>query len=206
MRSRRSSQRSITLLELIVSIVIVSIMIVTIYGIYTYSYSQVLNSERRTKVQNELAYAFEHMSKYVQQANGDTSNPPIKAYPTVATQTGFQARVDFNNPQTVSSLVDDAWVSYYLTGNTLYAACTGPGCPFTTETLSDKIIANFVVGIMPNNPTNGYYVNIDTLGNLVEIGLVGRYKPTVAYSVATRTLNPQVEMKTKIVCNNASTH
>lgn len=202
----RNNTRSITLLELNVSIIAVSVMVLTIYGIYTYSQSQTINTERRSKVQNELGYALEHMTKYVQQANGDTNNPPIKAYPNSGTQTGFQARLDFNDPQTPSNLADDAWVGYYLSGNTLYAVCTGTGCSFASEVLSERIISNFVSGIMPNDPANGYYVSIDASGNLVEVGLVGRYKPTEAYSTATRTLNPQVEMKTKIVCNNASTN
>ncbi len=203
----RESIKSITLIELLVSIVILSIMVLIIYGIYTFSHSQVLNADRRTKVQNELTYALEHMSKYVQQANGDTNNPPIKVYPNPPeTQTGFQVRVDFNNPQTPSSLADDAWISYYLSGNILTAACSGTGCPFVSEALSNRVIANFIDGIMPNSPTDGFYVKIDSSGSLVDIGLVGRYKPTEDTSLATRFTNPQVEIKTKIICNNSSTN
>lgn len=205
-KSGSKNTRSITLVELIVSIIIVSIMVLTVYGIYTFSHSQVLNAERRTKVQNELAFALEHMSKYVQQANGNKSNPPIAAYPDLATQTGFQARVDFNSTQTPSVLSDDAWVSYSLSGNTLSAGCSGTGCPFVSEVLTDKVITNFVSGTMPNNPTNGFYVSIDSTGNIVEVGLVGRFKPTEAVSAETKLINPQLEMKAKIVCNNASTN
>jgi len=210
-KSGRKDTRSITLVELIVSIIIVSIMVLIVYGIYTYPHSQVLNAERRTKVQNELAFALEHMSKHVQQANGDTDNPPIKAYPDPGTQTGFQVRLDFNDPQTPSDLTDDAWVSYSLSGNTLSTACTAEAAgtcgSFVNENLSDKIIANFVSGTMPNDPDNGFYVSIDPSGNIVEAGLVGRLYPNEnPTTAAMRLLNPQVEMKAKILCNNASTN
>jgi len=212
-KSGRKNTRSITLVELIISIIIVSIMVLIVYGIYTYPHSQVLNAERRTKVQNELAFALEHMSKYVLQASGDTDNPPIKAYPNSGTQTGFQARVDFNPTQTPSDLMDDAWVSYSLPAdsNTLSTACTpeaaGTCGSFVNENLSDKIIANFVSGTMPNNPDNGFYVSIDPSGNIVEVGLVGRLYPNEnPTTAAMRLLNPQVEMKAKILCNNASTN
>lgn len=207
-KSGKKNSRAITLVELIVSIVIVSIMVLTVYSIYSYSHSQVLNAERRTKVQNELAFILEHMSKYVEQANGNTLNPPIKAYPDAVTPTGFQTRVDFNDPQTPSDLTDDAWVSYSLSGNTLSAACTAEAAgtcgAFINESLSDKIIANFVSGTMPNDPASGFYVSIDSSGNIVEVGLVGRFKPTEAVTTETRLLNPQVEMKAKMLSNSAS--
>ena len=210
-KSGRKNSRGITLVELIISIVIVSIMVLTVYGIYTYSHSQVLNAERRTKVQNELAFAMEHMSKYVEQSSGDTLNPPIKAYPDPDTQTGFQVRVDFNSTQTPSDLTDDAWVSYSLASatHTLSTACTpeasGTCGSFVNEVLTDKIIANFVSGVMPNNPTNGFYVSIDPSGNIVEVGLVGRFKPSESPATASeRLINPQLELKAKMLSNSAS--
>ena len=204
------------MVELIVSIIIVSIMTLTVYGIYTYSHSQVLNAERRSKVQNELAFALEHMSKYAQQANGTLSRKAIQYYPdplSPGPATGFRVYIDLNNPQTPSNVADDGWIDYVLSSNTLAATCTANGgtCPFTpaTENLTDKIISGAGGGtIMPDtdNPADGFYFNIDALGNVIEIGLVGRFKPTVSLTTATKLLNPQAKMKAKIVCNNASTN
>jgi type II secretory pathway pseudopilin PulG len=205
----RENIKSLTLIELLVSIIILSIMVLTIYGIYTFSQSQVLNADRRTKVQNELSYALEHMSKYVQQANGSLSRNAIQ----YVGATGFRVYIDLNPTQTPSVSSDDGWIDYTLSSNTLTATCTANGgtCPFVTENLTDKIIAGVVVDtIMPNSPTSGFYIKIgsltDTLGTFVDIGLVGRYYPTVATSLATRFRNPQVEMKTKLICNNSSTN
>ncbi|TAM36200.1 hypothetical protein EPN54_05760 [bacterium] len=123
---------------------------------------------------------------------------------------GFQVRVDFNSTQTPSNFADDAWVSYSFSAtNTLSTACTpesGGTCgSFTGEALSNRIVSGFISGTMPNNPTNGFYVSIDPSGNMVEVGLVGRYNPSQSPTTAVmRLLNPQVEMKAKILCNNAS--
>jgi Tfp pilus assembly protein PilV len=200
-----NTTKSITLVELLVSILIVTILVLSFYSLETFSHGQVINSERRAKVQNQLAYVLEHMSKYVQRASGNTANKPI-----VETATGFQVRVDFNDPQTPSVLADYT-VGYSLDSatHTLSTTCSGSAnCPFGTETLSNKIIGNFVSNaIMPNSPTDGFYVKVDPLGNFVDIGLVGCYNPSQPpNTAATRLTNPQVEMKTKLICNNSSTH
>ena len=190
--------RGLTLIELIMAVVIMSLVIVGIYNIETFSNGQVIDSDRRAKVQNDLAYILEHMSKYVQQANGNVINPTF-----MYTGTGFKARVDLNNPQTPSNLADDAWVSYSLSGNTLSTSCSGSCGTFVSENLSDKIIANFRPNtIMPHAPVDGFYVEIDPAGNFVDVGLVGRYWP--AESPAIRKINPQVEMRAKLICNNSS--
>lgn len=197
--------KSLTLIELLVSIIIVSMIVLSFYSLETFSHGQMINSERRAKVQNQLTYALEHMSKYVQQANGNISDP-VNPKPIVLTASGFQVRVDFRNPQIPSDLDNGAWVSYSLVGSTLSTNCSAYGASgtcglFISETLTDKIIGNFVADtIMPNNPTNGFYVKVDSLGNLVDIGLVGRYDTSSLPSLS----NPQVEMKSKIICNNSS--
>ncbi len=200
------SIKSLTLAELLISIIIIAIMIVGILGFEIFSNAQVIDSDRRIKVQNQLAYCLEHMSKYIQQANGSIVFPAIEL---LAGSDGFRVQIDFNTPQTPSNLADDAWVSYSLSGNTLSTSCSSVGCgSFVADTLSNKIIANFNNSIMPVNPTDGFYVFINSSGNLVDIGLVGRSDPTrpVIDPGAPRFVNPQVEAKTKIICNSSSSN
>jgi len=200
-----NTTKSLTLIELLISLLVVTIMVLSFYSLETFSHGQVINSERRIKVQNQLAYVLEHMSKYVQQASGNKNNPAI-----VLTLSGFQVRVDFRSPQVPSDLNNGAWVSYSLDSNfhTLSTNCSAYGATgtcgsFISETLTDKIIGNFVANaIMPNNPTNGFYVKVDPLGNLVDIGLVGRYDTSQPPALR----NPQVETKTRVICSNSSTN
>ena len=195
--------RGLTLIELLVSLIILSLIIVGIYNIETFSNSQVIDSDHRAKVQNDLAFALEHMSKYIQQGNGNITNPAI----VLVAGSGFKVRVDLNSPQTPSDLSDDAWVSYLLSGNNLNTSCTGSCSTFSAETLSKRIVSGFSNSVMPVGPASGFYVSIDPLGNLVDIGLVGRYDPTKpVISATTRFINPQIEMKTRVISNSSSSH
>jgi hypothetical protein len=210
------NNKSLSLVELLISIMSVGIMVLSFYSLETFSHTQVMSADRRAKVQNSLAYCLEYMSKYVQQATGTLANPGIKLYGA----TGFQVRVDFNSPQTPNNLSDDAWIYFSLSGNTLQTCCTGPGTcgtypvvaeNLTSSTTAKKIIAGFVNDIIPsNNPTNGFYVKgTDTAGNFsnyVDIGLAGLYDTSIAYSWLTRATNPKVALKTKVICSNISTN
>lgn len=202
--------KSVSLVELLISMVVVATMVLSFYSLETYGHQQVINADRRAKVQNSLVYALEHMSKYVQQANGDKNSPPIQA-----TASGFRVRVDLRDSpnQTPADLNDDVWISYSLSGNTLGTSCApigaGSCANFVTEpSLSSKIVANFnstgVPATFPGNPTDGFYVSVDPSGNFVDIGLVGRWIPTQTPTAETRLTNPQVAMRTKLICNSTS--
>jgi prepilin-type N-terminal cleavage/methylation domain-containing protein len=198
--------RGVSLIELMICIIVVSIMILSFYSFETYSHKQLIGADRRSKVQNTLAYCMEHMSKFVQQASGNASlgYPAIELYPSASsTKTGFQVRVDLNSPHT-ASFNDDALIYYTLSGNTLSVGCTGTCGSFTGEALSSKVVANFSNSVMPAEPTDGFYVETDNLGTTVDIGLVGRYYPDQTITPETRLSNPQVAMRAKLICNNSS--
>jgi len=182
---------------------IMSTMILSFYSLETFSHEKVLSADRRAKVQNALSYSLDYMSRMILEANGTKSNPAIKLYPDVGTKTGFQVRVDLNDPQTPTVLSDDEWVYFTLSGNELSVG----GSTLPVEVLTNKIVANFVENdVLPADPTDGFYVLIDSLGNYVDIGLVGRFYPDQAPTLETQLTNPQVEMKTRIFCNNASSN
>jgi len=176
--------KSVTLVELLISVTVVSIMILSFYSIETFSHNQVINSDRRAKVQNELSYAVEHMSKYVLQGIGNNSTVNNRAIQTWGT--GFQVRVDFNNSQTPSVLSDDGWIRYVRSGNNLNVTCVGTCGSFAATTLSSKVMT-----FTPLPGDNGTSVNIY---------LVGRYNPSQAISLR----NPQVEVRTKLICSSCS--
>lgn len=205
---RLNGIKSITLIELLISIIIVSIMVLSFYSLEEYSHSQTVYSLRRSKVQDDLNYALEFISKYVQQANGTKNDPGIEPIGS-----GFRVRVDLHaGPlQTPSDTSDDGWISYSLSGNTLSASCSGTCGSFVAEDLSSRIIPGFSNTVMPDpmpsSPAAGFYVRIDPdssgMSNVVEVGLVGRYDPATAVQITT---NPQVGMKSRLICNSCSTN
>ncbi len=214
-KSRLKNIKSISLVELLVSVMCVGIMVLSFYSLETFSHSQVMSADRRAKVQNSLAYCIEHMSKYVQVASGNASNAPIQVLAN-----GFQVRVDSSLLQvpvtsiTPANFNDDVWISYTLTGNTLSTSCTPIGTgscgAYASENLtsSTRIISGFVNGSMPvTNPTNGFYVLINAAGSAagpsVDIGLAGLYDTSKPYLWKDRATNPKVAIKTRLTWNSA---
>ncbi|MDD5116467.1 MAG: prepilin-type N-terminal cleavage/methylation domain-containing protein [Candidatus Omnitrophica bacterium] len=185
----------VSLIELIISIVLISLVLLGFFSVELFSRHHVISSDRRTKLQNELSYSIEYMSKYVQQSCGDFNNPPITAYPVSGVQTGFRVRVDLNTPQTPNDLTDDTWINFYLDSHQLK---TSQGA--VTENLAENIISNFDPYIMPASPDKGFYAYITDQGTAIDIGLVARYDPSSAAS----SDNPQVSMKTRLVSPSAS--
>jgi len=204
--------QSTTLVELMICLVIIATIVLSLFSLETFSHSQVISADRRSKVQNTLAYCLEHMSKYVEQAGGNNNigYPAIALYPAAGAKTGFQVRVDFNNPRTPAIPSDDAVVYYSLNSSlhTITTACSGTCGSFISEVLTRKIVGGFnnsvpaSISANPTMATDGFFVVVDPLGNYVDIGLIGRYDP----EEATSTINPQIGMKTRLICNNSSTN
>jgi len=203
--------KSVTFMELIIAMMVVAIMVLSFYSLETYGHQQLIGVDRRAKVQNSLAYVLDHMSKYVQQGNGDINNPGIVVWP-VGNPRSFQVRVDFNGTPADSS--DDPWVRYQLrpADGVLTVSCNGGvGCPAGfNEDLSAKVRSGFVNNSilpepLPANPS-GFYVWIVDGGSSINIGLVGLYDTSVPYTLLTRLTNPQVALKTKLTCSSCSTN
>jgi Tfp pilus assembly protein PilV len=162
----------LSLIELLVSVVLMSLVLLGFFTIDLFSRNHVVTADRRAKVQNDISNALEHMSKYIQRSNGNRNRNAIQALAN-----GFRVYIDLRN--TPSVFTDDGYLDYTLSGNTLSVTCTPNGgtCPFTSpENLSNKVIAG------------GFYVNITDFGTEAEIGLTGRYVPTLAADLG----NPQI--------------
>lgn len=185
-------KKSVTLVELIIAISLFGVLVVAFTSFDTYSRQHVIVSDRRARLQNELAYALEQMSKYVLQGTGNFNNQPLQQ-----TTNGFRIRVDLHNPPTPADLSDDTWISYTLSGNTL-------SCSLNSQTLSTHIISNVSYGSLPtSNPAAGFYYYFTDSNTMVEIGLVGRWDPSPLSAISVD--NPQVVMKTKVYtrCSSA---
>jgi len=194
----RKKISGLTMIELLICMVLVSMIMLGFYSFDSFSRYQVINTDRRAKVQNDLSYAIEYMSSKVQQSIGDYNNPPIKSYPAPGNQTGFQVRMDLNNPQTPSNLTDDTWVNFSLSGNEITSG---------SESLTKKISGSFVANTtMPTYPTGGFYVKITDpgpdQGMAVDIGLNGLYNTSAAAGVD----NPKASIKTRLIspCSSAN--
>ncbi|MBC8436452.1 MAG: hypothetical protein H8D90_01000 [Candidatus Omnitrophica bacterium] len=69
--------KSITLIELLITIVLFSIIVLSFSSIDLFSRRQLLNLERQSTLQNELSILIAHMSKNIQKATGTFVDFPI---------------------------------------------------------------------------------------------------------------------------------
>ena len=102
-------RKSITLLELIIGI---SLLIVIILGVTAFDVASryfLKSSERKSQIINELNFILEHLSKNINQAVGDISNPGI-----VKVEQNSRVLLHLRQDvlRTPNDYSDDLWVTY----------------------------------------------------------------------------------------------
>ena len=210
---KRSS--AVTLLELLIAVAFFSLIVIAAATINVFGRYYLSSADKRAKVQNELSFAMEHMTKYVSQGVRLSTRAPL-----VALANGFNVSVDpsaLNSapPITRTPEANYVLVNYQLVNNTLTASYTtlaGAALtpPLSSDTLSTRVLATATFTKIPNPvPTtpdpSGFYINLTepTAANptVVEICLVGRYLPGSA-NPPTKD-NPQVILKTRVYSRGA---
>ena len=190
----KNPRAAITLLELIIAITLLGVIVIGFSSIELFSRSQVLSTDRKTQVQNEVSYALEHMSRNVLQGVGDSATRPLAQFGT----NGFSVRIE-PTPATPGNIGDDIRMSYTLTGNSLlWTSSAG-----ANEILSNRLMSGVSFTAMPSTlpvSPNGLYINFSDNYTVVEIGLVGRYNPVQPASLD----NPQVAIKSRLYTRSAS--
>jgi hypothetical protein len=154
--------KSVTLVELLISIVLIGLVILGLSNIELFCRNQLLSSERRLKVQNDASFVLEHMAKYVIRA---VNRPGVDAviFPTADS---FRVSVDVNRNGVLDEgpVNPDNWIAYsYDTNELRYCSnmsFSDPGnCEVAEETLSTHINQ---ADIIYDNTTNYLQVNIIT--------------------------------------------
>jgi len=201
-------EKSVTLLELIISMVIVGMIVFSFFSIHLFSRYHLITSIRRAKLQNDVSYILEHMAKQISNSIGNeniygassvaanitTANAIRINFYIDASRDGIRGNPQNNPPQNV-----DHWISYrYDTlgadqysitycGRCQQSNCVN--CMDSEERLSAKI-TNFTP-IINRNPDN-------TLrDNYVEVRVTSCWDPTNSNSCG-YSENPVVSMNTRV--------
>lgn len=183
----------ITLLELLIAIVLLAIMVVGFFSIDLFTHSQVLISEKRAKLQNEISYALEHMSKAMNRVSGSKliGQNPIYITPN----TDIRMYID-----TTGNGQADTWIAYRLfTGanpsdyQIRYCSnCPNSACGTCSSSSGWEVISRRILQFVP----------ADTEDNYVKVDMVARWQPAQPSSVD----NPEVTMRTRIKLPSVSTN
>jgi len=185
--------KSITLIELLVSIVLMSLIVLSLGSINLYSHYHVINADRRAKVQNDVTYVLEHMAKNLSQAIGDATRQTVTIENPNSNTRRIRVWIDYN-----SNAIRDAadveiqyewergpariryWPDYTHNSN-----------PSGSEIIS-KHITEFIIGQQDN------YVEI--------FQLTGCWDPDGSPSACGTSDNPSVTMFTRIKMSSVSTN
>ncbi|MCX5705553.1 MAG: hypothetical protein NTZ92_05820 [Candidatus Omnitrophica bacterium] len=193
---KRSS--AVTLIELLIAVTFFALIVIAAAMISVFGRYYLSSADKRAKVQNELSFALEYMTKYVSQGVG--SNP------VGAVANGFKVRVDpsaFNPALPPTSITtDDVDINFQLATNTLTASYTWAGTAYS-DTLSTRVLSVATYGKIPDPvpvTPSGFYINFTDNFSVVEVCLVGRYLP----GGLTTKDNPQVVLKTRVYARGAS--
>ena len=193
--------KSVTLLELIIAISLVAVIILGINSISIFSRNQVISSDRRAKLQNDISYSLDHITKQGLKTIGNEviygTNSAVLVE-DVLPDTSLAFFID-GNSNGQRDIPNDYWIKYTFNSvNHQLSYCnncgssSAPGfCSGGTEVLSEKItvftptkVANFAEG------------------NHVGVQVSERWDPSISSS----TDNPEMAMHATIQLPSVSTN
>ena len=202
---RSFTQTSVTLLELLISIVLIGLVILGLSNIESFCRNQLLSSDRRLKVQNEASFVLEHMAKRIMTA---VNKPGFDVIIFPTTQS-FRVSVDANRNGVLDELGsgnEDNWIAYSNDtniGELRYCANMSFNNPINALGACDngswETLSRHVTSAM--NSANIIYSNSN---NYVEINITACADPGSANPCGGMR-NPSVNMKSSVIMPSVST-
>jgi len=201
--------RGLTLIELVIAITLMSLLVLSYYSIYFFSSYHTISAINRTRIQNEVTIALEHMTKEISYGIGDVNQPqPTVEIVNIAGDRAIKVWIDGNPFETVpvapngkrDTYPDDHQIAYRFTGASgaaanryqiwYYANCIGSNCN-QPGNVGPEIIARHIQAFTRQ-----------ALDNYLDIVITARWQPEQAASLD----NPEITMHTKIKMPSVSTH
>jgi prepilin-type N-terminal cleavage/methylation domain-containing protein len=111
---RSFHKKALTLIELLIAISLLSLIVIGFSSIELFSHYQVISSDRRAGLQNEVSYALDHMAKHISQAAGNriiAGQEPIYTN-LIGGRHAIEAHIDTNRDGQ-----GDRWIAYRLVSN-----------------------------------------------------------------------------------------
>lgn len=194
--------RATTLIELLIAISLIGIVILGFSSIDLFSRYQILTSDKRAKVQNEVSYVLEHKIKEIINGIGDVNQTTVDTTTKISGDPAIRVWVDANSNGKRDAYPDDHQIAYrYRSSGTerhqiwYYAVCRGANCNQSGST-DPEVIARSISAA----PTYGL------TGNYLSVEITGCWDPAEATTKCGTSDNPTVTMKTRIKMPAVSTH
>ncbi len=166
-------KKSLTLIELLITMVLISVVILSVYGLYNLSFNIFKSSDRRAEVVNELSYVIDHIDKSVYLGTGWVDRPAVSVTTAGAPDFTVEIFQDLdaagNHLHTPADFNDDRIARYIFDAgdNTI---------TFEINDLGPEILTSRLVDPDPADPSDDLNIDIDD-GELVIDNLNFRYDP-----------------------------
>ena len=193
--------KSVTLIELIIAIVLVSVIILGINSIDSFSRYQVISSSRRAKLQNDLSYCLDHITKNASLAIGNETGAPNSVVKITGNSLAIFIDANRDGLKGAVSLNDDRWIKYtFSPANkqlTYCGYCSNFSCNPCEAVEGEEALSNKITVFNPSKD----FVNS---GNYITVDITARWDPASSASVSPD--NPEINMRATIALPSVSTH
>lgn len=189
---QHNHKRGITLLELLIAIILLSVVVLAVSNIDLFSRYHVISSEHRARLQNDISYALEHMTKEIGNAAGNRQVQNPINITTISGCPGIVVYTDYNGDGQA-----DLWIAY-LFNNTApnYQILYCPNCSNSACSTCNTALTTIAQRIYAFTPVD------NNLTNYMDVDITGRWQPAQDVSVD----NPEITLRTRIKMPSVSTH
>jgi prepilin-type N-terminal cleavage/methylation domain-containing protein len=223
MRPNSNQKRAVTLIELLIAMALLSMVVIGFSSIDMFSRYHVLSSTRRAKVQNEVSYLLEVVTKKINRAIGNERiDSPDSVIDVSSVTNGEKERIKFyvdgnNNgiaefPSNPSETVDH-WEAYrfFECSSGARRRCEVQYCDVCKNKNCQncdtgwEVLSNKAIEFKPIKPTVS--ISDHTLtDNYVELKVTSCWDVKDESTCGTTPDNPTVEMTTRIKLPSVSTN
>ena len=192
--SKLRQKKSVTLLELLIAISLLFVVLSGLTSIDLFSRNQVLTSDRRIKLQNEVSYTLEHMSKNIARAIGGKGTSIIDRV-AISGDSAIKVRIDSNFPygQLDPGDIQIAY-RYNLSSHQIWYYKDWTNSSDSYEILAPHISSDF----------SNDFVIYDSANNFIDITIVSCWDP--AQATCGEPDNPSIKMRTRVKMPSISTN
>lgn len=183
--------RGITLVELMIVLILLSVLALGFSSIYIFAHQNLVVAVRRARLQNEMSYFIEHISKNVlgTRTRGGAVGTASLAVRTVSVVGGYYLYIRVDSNQDGALTASDAEISYYADFAPTYQVLfSDPDLGINNEVICPNHITFFFVSRYPNR-------------NYFDVILQSRWSPASLISLD----NPAVTMRSRIIMPAVST-
>lgn len=206
-RQRHSQQRAVTLLELLIGIVLFSLIALVLSTVDLFSRQNVIGSERRARLQNEVSYVLEHMTKEITRTIGNEVVNGAQSVAFIDNEPNWvllRVYIDANgNGRRDTGAGTDRWIAYILrlvppaSRNQMWYCpqCTNFQCTFCVPAwgTATNILSRQITNFTPTKP--GGAVLSD---NFITVQTTACWDPDGVPDACGTAANPSVTMSSRI--------